>query len=195
MTQIKPKLCKAGQRLREQIDDAFSSRSRVSDGWIGDTRHAARTSQHNPDPATGWVRALDIDSDLRDHKSAAYDLADQLRLLARRDKRISYIIFDGKIASYKRNYKWRRYTGLNPHRSHLHVSFTPQGDNDDRMFRIPILTGEAIDGASKSTRRKLGKILPSRSTSNLPSGGMGATGCPKCRCRCGASGDSTVAQP
>ena len=86
------------------MDDAFSSRSRASDGWIGDTRHAARPSDHNP-TAEGIVRAIDIDSDLRDHKSAAYDLADQLRLLARRDKRISYIIFDGKIASYKRNYK------------------------------------------------------------------------------------------
>lgn len=173
------KLCKAGQRLREQVDDAFPGRDRVSDGWIGDTRHAARPSDHNP-TAEGIVRAIDIDSDLRDHKSAAYDLADQLRLLARRDKRISYIIFDGKIASYKRNYKWRRYTGLNPHRSHLHVSFTPQGDNDDRMFRIPILTGEAIDGASKSNRRKLGKILPSRSIGNLPSGGMAAGSCPQC---------------
>ncbi len=37
-----PKLCKAGQQLREQIDDAFPNRGRASDGWLGDQRHAAR---------------------------------------------------------------------------------------------------------------------------------------------------------
>ena len=103
------KLCKAGVQLREQIDDAFPDRDRASDGWIGDARHAARKSgsDHNP-TVDGWVRALDIDADLRSHKSEAFDLADQLRLLARSDKRISYIIFAGKIASWRRNYKWRK---------------------------------------------------------------------------------------
>ncbi len=32
-------LCKAGQQLREQFDDSYPDRNRVSDGWIGDTRH------------------------------------------------------------------------------------------------------------------------------------------------------------
>ena len=113
------KLCKAGVQLREQIDDAFPDRDRTSDGWIGDTKHAARKSDHNP-TAEGIVRAIDIDADLRAHKSEAFDLADQLRLLARSDKRISYIIFNGKIASWRRNYKWRKYTGINPHKTHIH---------------------------------------------------------------------------
>ena len=133
------KLCKAGVQLREQIDDAFPDRDRASDGWIGDTKHAARKSDHNP-TVEGIVRAIDIDADLRAHKPEAFDLADQLRLLARSDKRISYIIFNGKIASYKRNYKWRKYTGINPHKTHIHISSTPKGDEDRSMFRIPLLT-------------------------------------------------------
>ncbi len=44
--------------------------------------------------------------------------------------------------NYKRNYKWRKYTGINPHKTHIHISFTAKGDTDGSMFQIPILTGE-----------------------------------------------------
>ena len=102
---MKPRLSKSAIQLREQIDDAFPDRDRTSDGWIGDTRHAARKSDHNPD-AQGWVRAIDIDRDLAGKKGKPDlmpDLVDQIRVLAKSgDKRISYIIFDGRIASSKR---------------------------------------------------------------------------------------------
>ena len=35
------KLCKAGQQLREQVDDAFPDKDRTSDGWIADARAVA----------------------------------------------------------------------------------------------------------------------------------------------------------
>lgn len=184
----KPKLCKAGVRLREQIDDAFADRSRRRDGWIGDARHAARKSDHNPD-AAGVVRAIDVDADLGQKNAEAFDLADQLRLLARTDRRISYIIFNGKIASWRRNYKWRKYTGLNPHTHHIHVSFTKEGDDDGRMFRIPLLTGEPINGASKKNSRKLVKILSGGSAGNLHGSGMAAGSDCQCRCSCRATGN------
>jgi hypothetical protein len=188
-----PKLCKAGVQLREQIDDAFPDRDRTSDGWIGDAKHAARKSDHNP-TNEGIVRAIDIDADLKSHKSEAFDLADQLRLLAKSDKRISYIIFNGKIASWRGNYKWRPYKGINPHKTHIHCSFTAKGDHDGSMFRIPLLTGEPINGTTKSSSRKLGKILSSSRNSNLPSGGLGCT-C-NCQCRSGreSAGYSSLAQ-
>ena len=112
---MKPRLSKAAIQLREQFDDSFPDRDRTSDGWIGDTRHAARKSDHNPDEQ-GWVRAIDVDKDL--HKGGKPDvmgdLADQLRTLSKSkaDKRISYIIFDGQICSSILNWKWRKYTGL-----------------------------------------------------------------------------------
>ncbi len=93
-----PKLCKAGIQLREQLDDDYPNRSRKSDGWIGDARHSARKSDHNPDE-NGIVRALDITSDLGAHPEEAYSVVEKLRKLAKRgDKRIKYIIYDGKIA-------------------------------------------------------------------------------------------------
>ena len=142
---IKPRLSKSAIQLREQIDDAFPGRDRTSDGWIGDTRHAARKSDHNPD-AQGWVRAIDIDRDLAGKgrkPDVMPDLVDQIRLIAKSgDKRISYIIFDGKIASSKKTWAWRPYDGINQHNHHAHVSFTIKGDEDSSWFNIPMIGGK-----------------------------------------------------
>ena len=137
-----PKLCKAGQQLRLQVDDSFPDRDRTSDGWIGDSRHASRPSDHNPD-AMGIVRAIDIDRDLSGKKKPdlAPDLADQIRLAAKSDKRSAYIIFDGRIASSKKAWRWRPYDGVNQHRHHCHISFTQKGDADGSFFNIPMIGG------------------------------------------------------
>ena len=142
---MKPTLCKAGQQLREQFDDSFPDRDRRSDGWIGDLRHSARPSDHNPDRETGIVRAIDVDRDV--HKSGKPDLmpdiADQIRLAAKAgEKRVSYIIFAGRIASSRLGWRWRPYKGSNPHNHHLHVSFTKTGDTDSSFFNIPMLGGK-----------------------------------------------------
>jgi hypothetical protein len=141
---MKPKLCKAGQQLREQFDDSFPDRDRTSDGWIADARHiAAGTSDHIPDPKTGAVRACDFDRDVsgKPKPDLMPDIADQLRQLAKTDKRIKYLIFDAKICSAKSAWRWRTYTGINKHRHHLHISFTSKGDEDGSFFNVPLLGG------------------------------------------------------
>jgi hypothetical protein len=137
-----PKLCKAGQQLRLQVDDSYPDRDRTSDGWIGDVRHSSRASDHNPDKQ-GIVRAIDIDRDLAGKKKPDLmpDFADQIRLCAKSDKRISYIIFNGKIASSRLGWRWRKYSGINPHNTHCHVSFTKKGDADGSFFNIPMIGG------------------------------------------------------
>ena len=139
-----PKLCKAGQQLRLQVDDSYPDRDRTSDGWIGDVRHSARPSDHNPD-AAGIVRAIDIDRDLsgKAKPDLMPDLADQIRLFAKRDKskRIAYIIFDKRIASARMGWRWRKYRGSNPHTKHCHISFHPKGDTDGSFFNIPMIGG------------------------------------------------------
>ena len=137
---MKPLLCKAGQQLREQIDDSFPDRDRKSDGWIADARHAkAGTSDHIPDPINAIVRGLDIDANLDSRASTSVYLADQIRQCARRDKRIKYIIHKGKIASAKSLWIFRPYSGYNRHDSHIHISFTKKGDKDSSFFQIPML--------------------------------------------------------
>ena len=141
---MKPRLSKAAIQLREQIDDSFIDRERTSDGWLGDTRHAHRVSDHNPD-ADGWVRAIDVDRDLfkGSKPDIMGDLADQLRTAckSKTEKRISYIIFDGRIASPKLNWRWRTYTGANKHNHHCHISFAKEADNDGAFYQIPMLGG------------------------------------------------------
>ena len=139
---MKPKLCKAGETLRAAINASYPDRDKRSDGWVADARHVkAGTSDHIAD-ASGIVRAIDIDRDL--HGVPKPDempyLADQIRLAAKAgDKRLSYVIFAGKIASSKKGWAWRVYEGINKHDHHVHVSFTKQGDEDGAPFQIPLL--------------------------------------------------------
>jgi len=140
---MKPKLSKAGETLRSQVNAAFPDRDKSSDGWIADARHlAAGTSDHIPD-SKGWVRAVDLDRDLsgKSKPDLMPYLANQLRALAKSDGRISYIIFAGKIASRKSLWRFIKYRGVNPHNSHIHVSFTKKGDQDSRPFNLPLLKG------------------------------------------------------
>lgn len=114
--------------LRDEVNAAYPNRDKASDGIIGDAEHAARESDHNPDPDSippGVVRAMDLDSN-----GAPGELTDLVRdVLAATigDDRVWYAIWDGKI--YSRTYGWqpRVYLGTNPHDHHVHVSL--QGMN------------------------------------------------------------------
>jgi len=138
---MQPKLCAAGVQLRDQVDTWFPDRRTASDGWVGDSRHSARKSDHNPDKF-GYVRAIDIDAGLEPSDGLAPYLADQIRIAAKSDPRISYVIYNGRICSKILNWRWRKYKGINPHKKHLHCSFTKLGDFDGKPFDIPLLGGK-----------------------------------------------------
>jgi hypothetical protein len=139
---MKPWLCAAGVQLRDQIDTWYPDRRSTSDGWIGDARHSASKSDHNPDKRSGLVvRAIDVDSRLDSSEGISIYLADQIRKCAKTDKRISYVIHNGKIAKIL-NYKWRKYRGHNKHIRHIHISFTKAGDKNGKPFDIPLLGGK-----------------------------------------------------
>lgn len=105
--------------LRNEINARYPKRDKSSDGWIGDTSHAARKSSHNPDYANGGaVRGLDIDIDDND---PSRDLAQQVLDATIGDRRVWYVIHKGKL--WSRTYDWRArdYAG-NPHNGHVHIS-------------------------------------------------------------------------
>jgi hypothetical protein len=107
-------------KLRDEVNARFPNRDKSSDGWIGDTSHAARKSSHNPDYAHGGaVRAIDIDVDDRDPNR---DLRLQVIEAAKGDPRVWYVISNGVIWSRTYGWKARRYTGSNPHTKHVHIS-------------------------------------------------------------------------
>ena len=176
-----PKLCKAGQQLREQIDDDYPDRDRRSDGWIADARHMAKgNSDHIP--VDGIVRAIDIDADLNAHPEEAHGIVEKIRKCAKKgDKRIKYIIFDGRICSTILNWKWRKYKGPNPHRHHFHISFTTLGDNDGKWFDLEGDNNERV----KEDGRNVGQDVRSNSSINLPLGGASTrlhSQCSTCEC-------------
>lgn len=181
------KLCKAGQQLREQIDDDYPDRDRRSDGWIADARHMAKgTSDHIPQ--NGIVRALDIDADFNAHKEEAYALVEKIRKCAKRgDKRIKYIIYDGQIMSPIMNWKRRKYRGANPHRSHFHISFTTLGDKDGSWFD---LEGDRQNGRIETDGGNVGEDFPRDGSINIPLSGPSTRLHSQCRtCECVAFRD------
>jgi len=80
------RLAKSLITLINQVDAQFPIRDRSSDGTIGDARHQAEKSDHNPD-REGVVRALDITHDPA-HGVDTYKLAENQRIA--RDPRIKY---------------------------------------------------------------------------------------------------------
>jgi hypothetical protein len=138
---MKPKLSKAAIQLREQCDDSFPNRDRASDGWLADARHMrAGKSDHIPD-AKSWVRAIDVDANLNKSKGTSVYLADQIREYAKANGRIAYVIHMGKICSRKSFWRWVKYSGINAHNHHIHVSFDKSADEDSSFFQIPMLGG------------------------------------------------------
>ena len=135
----------AALTLRKQVDKRWPKRDRGADGIIGDKAHQARPSDHNPN-ARGYVDAIDIDADLLGKgtgRAVAQRLADQIVAYAASglpgSQRIKYVVWADQVASgsYANSmWKWRG-SGYG-HYDHIHVSFTPLGEKDARLFPLPI---------------------------------------------------------
>jgi hypothetical protein len=154
-------LSKAAERLRFEINKAFPNRDKSSDGALGDSAHSSRTSDHNPDE-NGWVRAIDVDEDFWGKKGQDPDIANQLvrqllKFARAGEKRLKYIIFEGHIWSATYGWKKKAYTGTNPHNHHIHISFTPLGDNDKSPFGLYNGIQDEIAATPAAVKRGKGK--------------------------------------
>lgn len=99
--------------LRNEINAIGPNRDKTSDGWIGDSSHQARKSDHNPDySAGGIVRAIDVDEDGINANSVIAKII--------KDPRVAYVIYERRIWTKEKG--WYAYTGVNPHDKHFHVS-------------------------------------------------------------------------
>lgn len=160
------RLAKSLDRLRSQVNAAVPGRSKASDGSVGDLAHSARKSEHNPD-ANGVVRAIDITHDPKGGFDS-YVFAEYLRKTA--DKRVYYIISNGRIANPGQ--PWRKYTGSNPHDHHVHISVVsdPKLYDDTRDWDIGI--GKA--GIIERTVAAVAEILAPAKPAVLKPGSKGA---------------------
>jgi len=109
-------------KLRSQVNQLAPERSIASDGIVADTHHPG-TSDHQPRDIDGQaqvVTAIDITHDPV-HNCDAQSIVNAL--VASRDSRIKYIIYNGKIINSSVSpWTWRDYDGANPHTRHFHLS-------------------------------------------------------------------------
>lgn len=123
-------------RLRLEVNTLWPNRSKVSDGWIGDTSHAARKSDHNPDySAGGIVRAIDV-------TNSGINV-DAFIAAVIRDPRTRYVISRGRI--WTRDRGWHTYYGSNGHYAHVHVSVRSVSEYDLQLHSWGLATSVAND--------------------------------------------------
>jgi hypothetical protein len=112
--------------LREQLDARWPSRSRASDGIMGDAAHQARASDHNQG------NALDITHD----PSNGPDL-DALADALIGDERTHYVIWNRRIRNRAfEDGAWRPYSGASPHTEHLHISIDSTRRDDVTSWQL-----------------------------------------------------------
>lgn len=153
-------------QLRTQVNAAAPGRNKRSDGTIGDLAHSRTNSEHNPNPQ-GVVRAIDITHDpaggCNGHKLAADAIAE----LDRRGIR-AYVIFDGRIRStYVARGVWRRYTGSNPHPTHVHISVL-DGYDSRRVWDLPRFAAPAVVSMGGGMTAPIGGVRVQAKTVTSP---------------------------
>lgn len=133
------RVAKSLEKLRDQINVQWPERNKLSDGTIGDAAHSGTNSDHNPwvmDGSMGVVTALDITHD-PEHGCDCNRIVNNL--VASRDSRIKYIIWNSRIISSEVSpWVWRVYSGSNPHSKHFHLSVksVKSAYDDTREWRI-----------------------------------------------------------
>lgn len=121
--------------LLGEINRRSPNRSKVSDGGIGDARHSAAVSDHNPCKCCRVVHARDFTHDPKGGFDS-YEFAEWLRKrVLDGERRVKYVIsnkriYSGQGQAHKAG-QWRAYTGKNAHAHHVHVSVRHEFRDDD----------------------------------------------------------------
>lgn len=98
---------------------------------MGDPAHQSRVSDHN------LGNAIDVTHSPGSGLSAAW-LAEILRrqMSTTPTGRITYIIWNRRIASPTGGWRWRPYSGPNPHTTHVHVSIKASARGEVRPWKL-----------------------------------------------------------
>ena len=104
----------------------WPNRSKASDGICPSAAHTAANPNSDHERGEAFDLTNDPGNGVDCNKLAAL-------LVARRDPRVKYIIWNNRIVGpgSKDGWAWSGYTGKNPHTSHMHVSIVPSARNSD----------------------------------------------------------------
>jgi hypothetical protein len=152
------RLARSLETLRDEINAAAPTRSKASDGTIGDTAHSSRASDHNPNSA-GVVRAMDVTDDKPTFSADA--LANAVAGLLGKHPALgsgAYVIWNWRIVSTDRLREgWRPYSGSNGHTKHVHISVATAASGYDST--APWGVAEEDDMFSDEDRAMLRELL------------------------------------
>ena len=121
------RLAKSLHSLIDEINRSAPGRDESHDMSDGGAAYANRPSDHKPCPCHQVVCAFDFTHD-PSKGFDAHEFADWLagRLKSGQEGRVKYIISNSRICSGpKQPYRpgvWREYKGIDPHKTHVHVS-------------------------------------------------------------------------
>jgi hypothetical protein len=122
VTTVAKKATPAAIAVLRQATALKPKRKKASDGLLPSAAHVKQSP--NSDHNTGL--AVDLTHD----PANGIDCKEIFEKL-KEDKRVSYLIFEGKIWSKEKSKLGnRRYTGSNPHNKHLHISIVASGATD-----------------------------------------------------------------
>lgn len=122
------RLAKSLITLQGEVNAAYPNRPKGADGTIGDARHQAEQSDHNPlPPHPGVVTAWDITT-----APFTIALAEWFRTHGPSDGRIKYVIYRARITSAQHGWEWVAYSGYSRHFDHIHLSVSDDPSEYDR---------------------------------------------------------------
>lgn len=130
-------------QLLAEVDKKWPKRSKRSDGTVGDTSHAARKSDHNPNTRSS-VNAIDI-------TRLGVD-TEVLIAAVKKHPSASYVIFNRHIYSATDGWVKKPYAGISPHTEHLHVSIKQSvkaEQSDVKWFRTVVKKAPAKKTTAK----------------------------------------------
>jgi hypothetical protein len=128
-----------------QATAAKPKRKRASDGLLPSKAHV----KQNPNSDHNSGLAVDITHDPKKGIDCAFAF-----IKLQKDKRVKYLIFNGKIWSPERGN--RNYTGSNPHKTHLHISIKNRYKKDTSPW-FPWLPKAKVINKVKAVAKSLPK--------------------------------------
>jgi len=153
MKPVVKKATPAALAVLKQATAIAPTRKKASDGLLPSAAHikASPNSDHN----TGL--AVDLTHDPK----KGIDCVEIFEKL-KEDKRVSYLIFQGKIWSKEKAKQGnRRYAGSNPHNKHLHISIDPAMATDTSAWfpwlKKPKTVGKVVAKVKPLPKKKVNK--------------------------------------
>lgn len=135
----------AAKSVLRQATALFPKRLKASDGLLPSVAHVAQNP--NSDHNSGF--AVDLSHDPANGIDC-FDIFERLKP----DKRVKYLIFHGKIWSAKNGEA--RYSGINAHNHHLHISIKETCGNDTSPW-FPWMGKPTVVATIKAKAKRLPK--------------------------------------